>query len=123
MEDASVMAEALAHIEPVSTSSQTEPASLSTRIAAALQAFECVRKDRFEKVARTSREVFDFWTDFLRDDLTQEDVEDFERRAYERLQWVWDADVVGQSQKAVAEMDRMLGRLGKVEMNGDVKLN
>ena len=123
MEDAAVLAEVLSHIASASASSKIEAASLSSRIAAALQAFEAVRRERFEKAMKTSLEAFDFWADFLRKDLTQEDVEEFERDAYERLEWLWNADIVGQNQRAVAEMGRRLGRFEKVEMNGGAELN
>lgn len=117
MEDASVMADTLEHVDECDLS-----VPLADRLQAAFHGFEAARRDRFEAVLRTSLETAGFWCDLHKPDLRQQDLEQYEKDAYERFEWMWNEDIVGQGRLAVAEMDKELLKTfgGKNEMNGDV---
>ncbi|KAF2485846.1 hypothetical protein BDY17DRAFT_294333 [Neohortaea acidophila] len=115
MEDACVMAAVLRQI--YSRSKGSSPPQ--QEIEAAFRGFETVRKARFEEVTRTSVEALDFWADVSRPDLTEADVNTFERDANQRFVWLWNEDIEGQQAKAVAEMEKLLGdETTKARVNG-----
>jgi len=114
MEDAYVMAEVLRKID-----SANRERSLSLQVQAAFHGFESIRRVRFEKVIEESAEGFEFWSSIWRPDVTQEDMEQFEKDAYRRFTWLWNEDIVGQGERAVASMhDHLSGVVKNSAMNG-----
>ena len=111
MEDVGVMAAVLSHVSSVEqdhSEDYSTSKSMQSRIEAAFTAWELVRRARFEAVAKTSLEAMDFWSDFFRVDITQKDVQEFIKATDRRFEWIWNTDVAGQHERAVAEMRRLL---------------
>ena len=103
MEDACVMAEVLRSIE-----THNSRIAITDQIEAAFLGYEAVRQPRFEKVLDTSLEAMSFHADFWRQDLSQEDLEAFDRTAHQRLGWIWDPKIDEQGRRARVEMQRIL---------------
>lgn len=120
MEDASVIADALQHIDKCDHS-----ILLEDRIRAAFHGFEAARRARFETVLTTSIDAFGFWSDFCRPDLSQKDIEQHERDAFARFEWMWNEDMNGQGSVAVAAMEKVLldASCANGYVNEDLKRN
>lgn len=93
IEDAYVLAEALSTVS-------SGDGSDNGQIKNALEAYESVRSPRSQKVLETSVEAMDFWCSLHQDDLTEEDIQHFARKAQERFHWIWHDDIADQARRA-----------------------
>lgn len=104
MEDAYVMAEVLADI----TSVDSTTASLPQSVEAAFSAWEEVRVPQFEWLVKSSHDAFDWWAGFWRPDLTEKDMIERQKDAATRLGRIWGANIGRQGEVAKFIMERLL---------------
>lgn len=98
MEDSYVMAQVVQDI----ATHHAEGRSERECIEAAFTGYENVRRPRFEAIFDNSLHAMNVWSDLWREDLTEADLQEFEREAQQRMAWIWDPRLEEEGEKARA---------------------
>ncbi|KAK5731108.1 hypothetical protein LTR15_001046 [Elasticomyces elasticus] len=96
MEDAYVMAEVL------SSAAEFDPTE--AHVAAALSAYEAVRRPRYEQVVAASVKGMHDWSDLYDVPVTEQRLEDWVELAKNRFDFIWKHDLAGDASSARASM-------------------